>query len=72
MFMEEEFFTLFLQSLPLPAILDQLRHLRGEELLPGEASAGLEIAYLSEYQSVRSSLKEQSDPIRLDQLTHFA
>jgi hypothetical protein len=26
---------------------------------------------LSEYQPVRSSLKEQSDSIRLDQLTHF-
>jgi hypothetical protein len=26
---------------------------------------------VSEYQSVRSSLKEQSDSIRLDQLTHF-
>jgi hypothetical protein len=27
---------------------------------------------MSEYQPVRSSLKEQSDSIRLDQLTHFA
>jgi hypothetical protein len=27
---------------------------------------------VSEYQLVRSSLKEQSDSIRLDQLTHFA
>jgi hypothetical protein len=30
------------------------------------------LVYMSEYQSVRSSLKEQSDSIRLDQLTHFA